>query len=93
LVLFAELVRARGDALLIYKRMIISVFHQCIHIVNKSSYEAIANAGKYLLESLTHIYPMDHRLTVENIDESFVDFLPIRVSLSSLEILIVIIII
>ncbi len=83
MVLFAELVRARGDALLIYKRMIMSVFHQCIHIINKSSYEAIANAAQNLLKSLTHIHPIDYRLTVENMDEPFVDFLPIRVNFSS----------
>ncbi|CAF4252294.1 unnamed protein product [Rotaria sp. Silwood2] len=78
LILFAELVHARGDALIIYKSMIMSVFRQCIHFINKNSYETIAHAVEHLLESLTHVYPIDYRLTVENIDEPFVDFLPIR---------------
>jgi hypothetical protein len=82
LYLFAELVRARGDVLVTYKTMIMSVFHQCIHIINKNSYKAVANAATHLLQSLTQVYPIDYRLTVENIDESFVDFLPIRVSYS-----------
>ncbi|CAF1187532.1 unnamed protein product [Didymodactylos carnosus] len=78
LILFAELVGARDDTLLIYKQMIMFVFHECIHIINKNSYEAIANAAKYLLESFSHTYPIDYRLTVENIDESFMKSLPIR---------------
>ena len=79
LILFAELVCARGDALIIYKTMIMSVFHQCIPIINKEAYEAAASAAENLLESLSHVYPIEYRLTVENIDEPFVDFLPIRV--------------
>ncbi|CAF4116021.1 unnamed protein product [Rotaria sp. Silwood2] len=78
LVLFSELVRVRGDALMIYKEMIISVFHQCIQIIHKGSYKAVASAAKHLLKSLTHIYMINTRLTVENIDGPFIDFLPIR---------------
>jgi len=81
LTLFSELLRARGDTLLIYKPMILSIFHRCIHIIHKESYEAVANAAKNLLKSLTYMYPTDFRLTVENIEEPFTDFLPIRVSL------------
>jgi hypothetical protein len=80
--LFAELVRARGDVLVTYKTMIMPVFHRCIHIINKNSYEAVAKGAKNLLESLAQVYSIDYRLTVENIDEPFVDFLPIRVSYS-----------
>jgi hypothetical protein len=80
LILFSELVRARGDALVMYKTMIMSVFHQCIHIINKKSYDNVAYAARLLLESLSQIYPTDYRLTVENIDEPFIDFLPIRVN-------------
>jgi hypothetical protein len=81
LILFSELVRARGDTLLIYQKMIMSVFHQCIGIINKKSYETIATAAEHLLQSLSHVYSIDSRLTtVENIDEPFIDFLPIRVS-------------
>jgi hypothetical protein len=80
LFLFADLLSARGDALLIYKTIIMSVFHQCVHIINKNSYKAIASAASNLLDSLTDVYPIDYRLTVENIDEPFIDFLPIRVS-------------
>ncbi|CAF4464691.1 unnamed protein product [Rotaria sp. Silwood2] len=58
--------------------MIMSVFRQCIHFIYKNSYETIAHAVEHLLKSLTHVYPIDYRLTVENIDELFVDFLPIR---------------
>ena len=83
LFLFAQLLTARSDALLIYKKMIMSVFHQCIHIINKDSYLAIANAASNLLKSLSQTYPIDCRLTIENIEEPFVDFLPIRVSSSA----------
>ena len=81
LTLFSELLRARGDTLLIYKSVILSVFHQCIHIIHKESYEALANAAKNLIKSLAYTHPMDYRLTVENIEEPFTDFLPIRVRL------------
>jgi len=82
--LFTELVNAPGDALLIYKKMIMPVFQQCIQIINKDAYKAVASSAENLLKSLSHVYPIDLRLTVENIDEPFVNFLPIRVSRSSL---------
>ncbi len=70
--LFVELVRARGDVLLDYKTIIMSVFHHLIHITNKNTYQTVANAAKHLLQSLSHVYSIDHRLTVNN-------DLPIRV--------------
>ncbi|CAF4794762.1 unnamed protein product [Rotaria sp. Silwood2] len=79
LILFSELACARGDTLIIYKSMILSIFHRCIHIIHKDSYESIAKAAQNLLKSLTYVYPTDYRLTVENIEEPFTDFLPIRV--------------
>jgi hypothetical protein len=79
LILFSELISARGDTLIIYKSMILSIFNRCIHIVHKDSYEAMAKAAKNLLKSLSYVYPIDYRLTVENIEEPFIDFLPIRV--------------
>ncbi|CAF0928107.1 unnamed protein product [Adineta steineri] len=78
LVVFAELLRARGDVLLIYKQLIMSVFHQYIQIVNKNSYNAVAKAVINLLESLSCSYSVDYRLLVINSDESFDNFLPIR---------------
>ncbi|CAF1171345.1 unnamed protein product [Rotaria sordida] len=78
LFLLAELVQARGDTLLIYQQMIKSVFHLCIRILHKDSYEAIGRAIKNLLQSLLNVYPMNYRFTGENLEESFVDFLPIR---------------
>ncbi|CAF1508572.1 unnamed protein product, partial [Rotaria magnacalcarata] len=78
LILFSELVRARGDTLLIYKPIILSVFHRCVRIVHKDTHEAVANAAKNLLKSLSYVYPLEYRLTVENIEEPFTDFLPIR---------------
>ena len=84
LTLFSELVRARGDTLIPYKSIILSTFRRCIHIIHKESYEAVANAAKTLLKSLVYVYPIDYRLTMENIEEPFTDFLPIRVSESSL---------
>jgi hypothetical protein len=80
LILFSELVRARGDTLLMYKPMILSVFHRCVRIIHKETHEAVANAAKNLLKSLSYVYPIEYRLTVENIEEPFTDFLPIRVS-------------
>ena len=82
LTLFAELLRAQGDSLLNYKSMILSIFHRCIHLCNKSSYEAMAKAAKHLLKSLSYVYPKEHRLTVANIEGPFKDFLPIRVRTS-----------
>ncbi|CAF1001262.1 unnamed protein product [Rotaria sordida] len=79
LFLFSELVRARGDTLIIYRQMIILVFHRCIQIIHKGSYKAVASAAKHLLKSLTHIYMINTRWTGENIDGPYVDFLPIRV--------------
>ncbi|CAF1560656.1 unnamed protein product [Rotaria magnacalcarata] len=78
LILFSELLCARGDTLVIYKSMIFSIFHRCIHIIHKDSHEAMAKAAKNLLKSLSYVYPIDYRLTVENIEEPFIDFLPIR---------------
>jgi hypothetical protein len=84
LILFSELVCARGDVLLNYQKVIMSIFHRCISIINKNSYEAIANAANHLLKSLLHIYPIDYRLTTENINEPFINFLPIRVTFNLL---------
>ncbi|CAF4106147.1 unnamed protein product [Rotaria magnacalcarata] len=78
LILFAELVQARGDTLLIYQENIKSVFHRCIRILHKDSYQAIALAIKSLLLSLLNIYSISRSLTRENEDDSFVNFLPIR---------------
>jgi hypothetical protein len=83
LILFATLLSAHGDALLVYKKMIMSVFHQCIHIINKDCYEAVDSAARNLLDTLSQVYPKEFRLTVENINEPFIEFLPIRVSFSS----------
>jgi hypothetical protein len=85
LCLFGDLVCARGDVLITYKKIIMSIFHQCIPIINKNAYQAVANAAIHLLQSLSQVYAIDYRLTVENIDEPFVDFLPIRVSYSLFE--------
>ncbi|CAF3998522.1 unnamed protein product, partial [Adineta steineri] len=78
LVVFAELLRARGDVLLNYKQLIMSVFHQCIQVVNKDSYRAVAKAVVNLLESLSCSYLVNYRLLVINSDETFDNFLPIR---------------
>jgi len=67
--LFVELVRARGDILVNYKSMILSVFHHSIHIKNKKTYEILANATTYLLQSLCQVYAIDYRLTTDNINE------------------------
>lgn len=80
LLLFTKLVRARGDVLLAHKQLIFSLFQKCLPIVNKTSYGIVAQAAKALLESLTQLYPNDYRLTIETVDRSFEDFLPIRVS-------------
>ena len=80
LTLFSELMRARGDALLPYKSLIFSVFHRCIRIIHKESYDAVANAAKNLLKTLIFVYPIDYRLLIENIEEPFTEVLPIRVS-------------
>ena len=79
LTLFAELLQAHGDTLLPYKSTILSIFHRCIHLCDKKSYEAMAKAAKHVLKSLSYVYPKEHRLTVANIEEPFEDFLPIRV--------------
>ncbi|CAM2708912.1 unnamed protein product [Rotaria socialis] len=78
LILFAELVQARGDTLLIYQENIKSVFHRCIRILHKDSYQATASAIKSLLLSLLNIYSIGRWLTRENEDDSFANFLPIR---------------
>ncbi len=49
LILFSELVCARGNTLVIYKSMILSIFYRCIHIVQKDSYEAMGKAAKIYL--------------------------------------------
>ena len=80
--LFGELVGARGDILITYKTMIMSIFHRCFHMMDKILYKRVASAATYLLQSLSQIYSIDYRLTVENMDEPFVDVLPIRVGYS-----------
>ncbi len=72
LILFCELLDARGDVLLNYKEMIMSVFHRCMPIVNKHVYGAVGSAAYGLLVSLLHVYPTNNRISI---DES----LPIRV--------------
>lgn len=70
--LFVQLVHARGDVLINYKTIIISVFHHLIHITDKNTYKTVANAVEHLLQSLCSVYAIDQRLTVN-------DDLPIRV--------------
>lgn len=77
----SKLVSVRGDALIPYKSRILFVFRQCVRIIHKESYEDLANTAKNLLKSLSYVYPIECRLSVENIEEPFTDFLPIRVSL------------
>jgi len=81
LILFSELLRARGDTLLVYKPMIVSIFHRCKHIIHKGSYQALAMAAEYLLKSLTHMYLIDSAppTTSEMTNGSHEDVLPIRV--------------
>jgi hypothetical protein len=80
--LFGELVDARGDILITYKTMIMPIFHRCFNMMDKIPYKRVASAATYLLQSLSQVYSIDYRLTVENIDEPFADVLPIRVNCS-----------
>lgn len=77
LVLFSELVRARGDTLLPYKSMIESVLLRCRRLIHKDSNEALAAAARNLLKSLLNVYPIESQLIY---DPTFKDSLPIRVS-------------
>ncbi|CAF4353955.1 unnamed protein product, partial [Rotaria sp. Silwood2] len=77
--IFSELIHARGDILLDYKRIIMTVFHRCIPIIHKDSCRIMAKTARNLLDSLSDIYPIEYRLTIENVDESFIKFLPIRI--------------
>jgi hypothetical protein len=79
LILFSELLRARGNTLLEYKSLIIDIFHRCIHVIHKPSYQALAKAARNLLKSLSYVYVIDYRLNTENIDEPMINCLPIRV--------------
>ena len=83
LILFAELLRARGDTLLVHKETITSVFQRCLHIIHKGSYHTLATAARHLLQSLTHVYLIDPLATVEMSSESDEEVLPTRVSSSS----------
>ncbi|CAF2738132.1 unnamed protein product [Rotaria sp. Silwood2] len=76
--IFSELTHARGDILLDYKRIIMTIFHRCIPIIHKDSYRIMAKTARNLLDSLSDIYPIEYRLTIENVDESFIKFLPIQ---------------
>ncbi|CAF1354528.1 unnamed protein product, partial [Rotaria sordida] len=58
--------------------MILSIFHQCIHIIHKDSHQALAQAAKNLIKSLSYVFPFNYRLTAGNIEEPFTDSLPIR---------------
>ncbi|CAF3001054.1 unnamed protein product [Rotaria sp. Silwood2] len=76
--IFSELIHARGDILLDYKRIIMTIFHRCIPIIHKDSCRIMAKTARNLLDSLSDIYPIEYRLTIENVDESFIKFLPIQ---------------
>lgn len=78
LVLFSELVRARGDTLLPYKTIIESVFLRCRRLIHKESHEALATAARNLLKSLLYVYPKESQLLF---DPTFKECLPIRVCL------------
>lgn len=79
--IFAVLLESRGDTLLIYKQKIVSTFQQLISVVQKNSVELVVYAAYYMLQSLCQLHPIVNRSAIENIDESFVKFLPIQVSL------------
>lgn len=80
LTIFSELLRARGDTLLIYRDKIKHIFYRCIPILHKDSYQAMATSIKNLLKSMLNIYPTESCLIRENFDDSFIHSLPIRVS-------------
>ncbi|CAF1453615.1 unnamed protein product, partial [Adineta ricciae] len=78
LILFSELLRARGDSLIVYKPMIFSIFQRSVRIIHRESYGAVADAAQYLLRSLSYVYPTEYRITMQSINEPFNNFLPIR---------------
>ena len=80
LMIFSKLVCARGDVLLLYKEMIISIFEQSMKIINQNIYKVLSKAGGNCIKSLCEIFPMNYRLTNGNLNQSFEQFLPIRVS-------------
>ena len=82
LILFSELLRVRGDSLIVYKPMIFSIFQRSVRVIHRESYGAVADAAQYLLRSLSYVYPIEYRLTMQSINEPFNNFLPIRVSFS-----------
>ncbi|UJR24029.1 hypothetical protein I4U23_026994 [Adineta vaga] len=75
LYLFAELVHARADTLLIYKDIVLICFHHSIYV---DFYKSITLVIKHLLQSLLNVYPIGYDQMIENVDKSFIDFLSIQ---------------
>ena len=59
LCLFGELLRARGETLLIYRTSIRDVLHRCLRIVHRESNRLVARAIRYLLHSLVDVYSIN----------------------------------
>jgi len=68
LAIFSKLVSARGEILINYKTDIFYIFDQCLPIENKKSYEILSSAAKCFLQSLTQIYPIEYKLTNEDLE-------------------------
>lgn len=82
LTILSKLLWARGDVLLLYKEKILVLFEQSIKIINQNVYKVLSKAVKSCIQSLCAISTRNYRLTNENLDQSFEQFLPIRVSSS-----------
>lgn len=70
LIVFSDLLWTRGDLLLQHKGMILSVLEQCIRILNRDVYLALACGLGDLLQSLVKIHPLEYRSMNEGEDGS-----------------------
>ena len=78
--LFAKLLETDGTVLLPYKKLIVSTFEKCIKINREKIHSLVSLSARNLICSLGHVFPTDLRWITENIEEPFIDCLPIRVS-------------
>lgn len=78
ILMLSQVVRSPGQYLLVYKEELLEVLLATLELKCVEGYEHSTNILRYLLRSLTNIYPLDYRNVSSDIDQPITEYLAIR---------------
>ena len=73
--------RCDGTQLMAYKSELLDVVQTTLKLKCVQAYEMAGQMLRFLLRSLTQIYPLEFRSVEQDFDQPFTEYLPIRVRL------------